>query len=155
MEKGLTPLLYLADGSPLSKALSKCCRGIRNTRLIPGDFRDIWLLLPYLKPVSGFFPGAGTGGRDYTGLKDFDQEMEWRFVPSAYLSDMFSVDLYNDATRNRIRALNERTESAKLTFDANDVERIVVRTLHQKRVLARLHPSLNTKIRTWNDVPLI
>lgn len=151
---GLTPLLYLSESSPLTKSLTKHGRAITKTKLSVKDFGDVWDLLPYFKPVLGAFPDGCVGGRDYTGIKEFDQEMEWRYVPPANIGDIFSTALYEASTRDRIAPLNAKTEAAKLKFSTSDVERVVVSTPRQKRELARLHPELRAKIRTWKEVPL-
>lgn len=153
--KGLTPLLYLSEGSPLTIALSKQHRAITKSTLDFKDFGEVWPLLPYLKPVFGAFPDACTSGRDYTGIKHFDQEMEWRFVPQNHLKDIFSTRLYDWDARDRSKLLNVKTETTKLTFDISDIERIVVPTPRQKRELSTMYSALRRKIKTWKDIPLI
>lgn len=146
----MNPVFYIAEDSLVAASLRRHHRAIESLTLTAARFEGIWPVLPYLKPVTGAFPDAAFG-RHSTGIKDFDEEMEWRFVPAPHIGNMFSTALYDATASERANSLNEETQSTRLRFHLDDVEIVVVSTVRQQRIVARRFPAVRTKIRTWDD----
>lgn len=97
--------------------------------------------------MTGYFPD----GRS-TGVKDFDEEMEWRFVPENGVNHIYPTDLYDSVVRAKNELLKKEIASDKLVFEFTDVEQIVVCAQSEKDTLAMEFPALINKIATWNDL---
>ena len=144
--KGVTPVLYVYEEGPIAKHLRKFKRLISKEPLNKSEFLDIWHLLPYLKPVTGTFPN----GRGGMSIKDFDEEMEWRYVPRQHADELFTDSVYKNAI-DRIEALNQKTKNSMLDFESDDVERVVVATMEEKHKLGSVFPDLTNRIYLWDD----
>jgi hypothetical protein len=147
----VTPLLYIYDGSPIAEHVAKYGRALLAGQLTPDKLGDLLPLVPYMKPVTGFFPGKKYTHHT-TECKDFDEEMEWRYVPHELLHTIYTEDIFEDDAFKRKQQRNETSLNRRLTFSADDVELIVVRTEEDRTELARRFPDFAGKIKVWGEI---
>ena len=153
-KRGLTPVLYVCDGSPVTNIFRPLADSIRKGRLNASEFGSFWGLLPYLKPVTGFFPGGEHNGRHYTECKDFDEEMEWRFVPTAFQDFIYSVSLFEANERQEAKRISEQTRPSLLGFTETDVEVIIVPTDAVRMCIIGRLPVYKGRVKTWPEIDL-
>lgn len=147
----VTPLLYIHDGSPIAEHVAKHGRALLSGQLTRDALGELLPLVPYMKPVNGFFPGKKFIRRT-TECKDFDEEMEWRYVPNDLLQTIYPEDIFEDAAFDRKAKQNETTRNSRLTFPAEAVELIVVRTPEDRTQLSIRFPNFESKIKTWDEI---
>jgi hypothetical protein len=145
---GLNPLLYVSKGSALAhKLAANFNRPISRTLPLSADFGKFWPMLPYLKPVDGFQKDAQ--GR--SELKFFEQEMEWRFVPTCWESLLESRRL-DDRTQSAKEAQNAKVSGVKLAFSEADIDIVIVKTRTQRKILHAMRPRLRGKVKLWSEI---
>lgn len=153
-KNGLTPVLYLCENGPLVQVFRPFVRSISKVKLNASEFGSLWGLLPYLKPVTGFFPDGDYSGRHYTGTKDFDEEMEWRFIPPAFHDSIYSVQLFEGKEKNEAKQNSEQTRSSMLRFSEGDVETIIVPTDVERKCILDCFPVYIGRVKTWAEFGL-
>jgi hypothetical protein len=153
VEKGLTPVLYINDEGPIAHQLMKFLRtAVYGFIFEKREFGQFWRLLPYFKPVTGYFPDGQVGTRDYPGIKKFDEEMEWRFVPVSHADSIYPEPFFKEAAQKRRDDMSKSTFNSKLTFEPNDVEVILVESASDLDKIAYRFPDYSSKIFLWSQV---
>lgn len=146
-KQGLNPLLYMnPDGVLASELMSRFNRHVAKVNLNPSDFGEFWPVLPYLKPVSGF-----QKNRRGHVFKEFEQEMEWRYIPSGWDS-LIESRRKDDRTESEKETQNARIRHDRLRFTNNDIEIIIVNKAGQRRTLKKLRPTLRGKVKLWSEI---
>lgn len=144
----LNPLVYISSGSDLAGQLTaKFSLPIAKTALLPSDFGEFWPMIPYLKPVMGF----QKDGRSTT-QKCFDQEMEWRFVPSQWANLLESRRIDNRTSIEK-EAQNASVSGIQLKFGEGDIEILIVKTSAQRKKICQIRPALRGKVKLWREIP--
>ncbi len=149
---GLTPVLYVYEGGPVAQLFRQFSRHVTKQILNKDDFGATWDLLPYLKPVSGAVPGRSDGRDQYTEIKDFDEEMEWRYVPPAFKDSIYTIQLRGGQEQQEAETRNESTRRSMLRFEPEDVELLIVPSDIESRRLAAQFPQYKDRIRTWPGI---
>ena len=152
---GISPLFYVHGDGPLALYLQKYQRALTRTPLRPDDFGDVWPLLPYIKPVTGYFPAGQHTERDYTGIKDFDEEMEWRYVPPNWKQSIYSINLYDGPARANASMQSEKTKESMHQFQPADIEVVVVNKEQERSILMHNNPELSGKTLIWDEIKLL
>jgi hypothetical protein len=67
----------------------------------------------------------------------------------------FSVHDYGSATMTDLNAKSMKTHDSHLKFTFSDVAIVIVMTAQERKRLARKHPELSEKMRTWGELPRI
>ena len=148
-KNGLTPVLYLYENGPLTKIFKLFARSITKDPLTASDFEKLWGLLHYLKPVTGSFPDGRC-----TQIKDFDEELEWRFIPPAFHDSIYSVSLFDQQERTQARQKSEQTRSSMLRFSEDDVETIILPTDVERECILGCFPVYDGRVKTWAEFGL-
>ena len=153
--KGVTPVLYLDDYLREKGPLIKCFPPFQSSNnprpLVKTDYGCFWGLLPYFKPVTGCFPDGRTG----TEHKDFDEEMEWRFVPPKFQDHIYNIDLFDEDQKVKAKQKNEETRSSMLAFVEEDVEVIIVPCDKERKCLISKFPEYKKKVKIWKEIGVI
>lgn len=152
-KKGVSPVLYTYQGSPLAESLSQClewihkryldpegsqseaslfpasvARAIR-TDLRPGDqIQELWdqllTIQCFIKPYEGPFH---RDNQSFQSVRFYD-EREWRFVPEL-APDLYKYLLdetaYNDIA-GRAKANSEIQARSRISFESNDIKYIII-----------------------------
>jgi Putative abortive phage resistance protein AbiGi, antitoxin len=151
-QQSLTPVFYVNDEGPIAAELRKFFRhALYSDPLQKELFGAFWRVLAYMKPTIGWFP-EGSGARYYTGLKQFDEEMEWRFVPPAFADSVYPEAFYGEAQEQKKIKLNEATFTFRLTFGPSDVETIIVEARTDAERILSQFPCYESKVLLWSDV---
>ena len=151
---GSCPLLYIYTGSPLATHLSKIGRKVHAGDFSQEKLGDYAYFLPYLKPVTGYFPDGKHAGPRYTETKDFDEEMEWRYVPADLIGTIYSEQLFGGGAEIKRRKLNESTKGMRLKFKPEHVEQIIVQSKGEREAILREFPYYKDRICLWNEIEL-
>ena len=152
-ERNITPLIYIYEDGLLAEHFKKSIgRCITKNKIVKSDFGPLWDFIHYLKPVTGCFPDKKYRS---TIIKDFDEEMEWRYVPGEFKELIYSTNFFEDTQRNDAEKRSKETLEAKLKFNQSDVEIIVVENDEQRNELSKEYEYLDGKISLWSELNTI
>ena len=140
------------DEGPIAAELRKFFRqALYSDPLQKELFGAFWRVLAYMKPTIGWFPDR-SHARYHSGLKYFDEEMEWRFVPPAFADSVYPEAFYGEAQEQKKIKLNEATFNFRLTFEPSDVETIIVESRTDAERILSQFPCYESKLLLWSDL---
>lgn len=152
-ENNVTPLLYVYEEGLLARHIKESVgRCLTKIEIDKSDLGSLWNFVHYLKPVTGCFPDKQSHGDTF---KDFDEEMEWRYVPEAFKDAIYSTELFDDKERADAKLRSKNTFKVKLKFNRSDVEVVVVENEKQRNELSQSFEFLHGKISLWSELEIL
>lgn len=138
LKKGLNPIIYLNERSPLRGPLYALFRHADHEYggVGPSAYLNAIELAAYTKPYEGMVRKA-----DSMVLKRFYDESEWRYVPhDIYAGTDHFYDTIEHPKRNRLSELDAETRKHPLKFTIDDIKYIFIPTKHHiSDIIAHLY----------------
>lgn len=152
-EKNITPLLYVYEKGLLAQHIGKSIgRRMNKSTIDKLDFGLLWEFIHYLKPVNGHFFDKES---HKTRNKDFDEEMEWRYVPEEFKTSIYPSTFFESSEKDDAERRSKDTFIAKLKFIHSDVEIVVVENNDQRKKLSEEFKYLRGKISLWSELEIV